>query len=73
MRKTTVYLPEELKEQLQRTAADTGCSEADLIREGVRLAVARATPPALRVGVFGSGRAAASEKVDDLLASFGRR
>src|SRR5439155_459685 len=42
MQKTTVYLPDDLKAAIERTAAETGRSEADLIREGVRLAVAMA-------------------------------
>ena len=37
MQRTTVYLPEELKLDLRRTARTAGRSEADLIREGVRL------------------------------------
>ena len=36
MRKTTVYLPDELKADLERTAGVTGRSEADLIRDAVR-------------------------------------
>lgn len=73
MIKTTVYLPEELKAQLERVAADCGSSEADLIREGIRLRVARRIPPAPQAGVFSSGRSAASEEVEELLADFGRR
>jgi hypothetical protein len=72
MIKTTVYLPDGLKAQLERVAADTGCSEADLIREGIRLAVAHKVPPPPSFGVFASGRLAASEEVDDLLDGFGR-
>ena len=40
MCKTTVYLPDDLKAELKRVAAETGRSQADLIREGIRLAVA---------------------------------
>lgn len=72
MIKTTVYLPDELKARLEGVAAETGCSEADLIREGIRLAVARTTPPLPSAGVFASGRPTASETVDDLLVDFGR-
>ena len=35
MRKMTVYMPDDLKAALARTAAATGCSEADLIRRSV--------------------------------------
>ena len=37
MRKTTVYLPDQLKDRLSRLAVDSGRSEADLIREGIEL------------------------------------
>ena len=69
--KTTVYLPDDLKAALQKAAADSGCSEADLIREGVRLALNRRVPPPPTLGVFDSGRKDASERVDELLAGFG--
>jgi Ribbon-helix-helix protein, copG family len=36
MRKTTVYLNEDEIEGLRRAAAETGKSQAELIREGVR-------------------------------------
>ena len=39
MNKTTVYLPDDLKQALHRTAAASGRSEAELIREGVKIAV----------------------------------
>lgn len=73
MMKTTVYLPDELKTALERAAAETGCSEADLIREGVRLALARRASPAPTIGVFASGWPDASERVDELLAGFGQQ
>lgn len=73
MRKTTVYLPEELKTELARTAAETGCSEAELIREGVRLAIAQREPPAPRFGIIDSGIPDLSERVDEYLVGFGER
>src|SRR2546422_916078 len=44
MRKTTVYLPDELKAALTRTARATGRSEAELIREGVSRVTANDAP-----------------------------
>jgi Arc/MetJ-type ribon-helix-helix transcriptional regulator len=41
MRKTTVYLTEEEAEALRRTAAETGRSQSELIREGIRRVTAR--------------------------------
>jgi ribbon-helix-helix CopG family protein len=44
MRKTTVYLTELEAEGLQRMAARTGRSQAELVREGVRLVIEQAPP-----------------------------
>ncbi len=41
MRKTTVYLSEEEAEALRRTAAETGRSQSELIREGIRRVTSR--------------------------------
>jgi hypothetical protein len=73
MIKTTLYLSEDLKAALERTAHETGRSEADLIREGIRLAVARQTPPSPTIGVFVSDDPHFAEDVDVHLAGFGTR
>ncbi len=73
MYKTTVYLPDDLKAQLERTAAETRRSEADLIREGIRLAIGQHQPPAPRSGIFDSGDPSLAERVDELLKGFGER
>ena len=70
MQKTTVYLSDDLKAALARAAADTGRSEADLIREGVRLAVAQHTPTPT-IPIFVSDDPHFAEHVDDHLAAFG--
>jgi hypothetical protein len=44
---------------------------ADLIREGIALALARYDPPASTVGIFASGDPDFAEHVDEHLASFG--
>lgn len=72
MRKTTVYLPDEIKAALVKVAAETGRSEAELIRAGIRLAIDSASPRQPAAGLFDSGVGDASESVDDLLAGFGR-
>jgi len=72
MQKTTVYLPDDLKEALARAAEDSGQSEAELIREGVRLAIQRHIPPP-RSGIFDSGDPKIASRVDELLSrGFGR-
>ncbi len=73
MKKTTIYLPAALKGVLERVAAETGRSEADLIREGIRLAVAQHEPPAPQSGIFASGDPGLSERVDELLKGFGQQ
>lgn len=71
MNKTTVYLPSELKEALGRAARRRRRSEADLIREGVALVVARSEPRAPRLPLFESGQSDLAETVDDALKGFG--
>jgi len=73
MHRTAVYIPDDVKAELERVAAETGRTEADLIREGIRLALAQVTPPAPQSGIFASGDPHLSERVDELLdAGFGR-
>jgi len=74
MHRTTIYVPDDMKAELARVAAETGRTEADLIRLGIRLALAQRTPPAPRSGIFDSGQPHLSERVDELLSGgFGRR
>jgi hypothetical protein len=54
-------------------AAETGRSEADVIREGIRIAVSRNTPPAPRSGIFESDDPSLSARVDEILEGFGSR
>jgi plasmid stability protein len=71
--KTTVYLPDELKQALKRTAAAAGRSEAQVIRDAIELVTSRAERPAPRGALFSSGDGSLSERVDELLAGFGER
>ena len=73
MEKTTVYLPNHLKEALRRAARRTGRSEADLIREGVALVSASSDTPAPRLPLFESGQPDLAERVDEALRGFGER
>ena len=66
MRKTTVYLPDDLKAGLEREAAIRGVSEAELIRAALAEAVRRPRP---RPGLFRAEPFA--ERADDLLKGFG--
>ncbi len=73
MEKTTVYLPDELKTALRRTARSTGRSEADLIREGVGLVTGTHRVAEPRLPLFESGQPDLAEHADELLSGFGER
>lgn len=74
MRKTSVYLSDELAERLARLARETGRSQADVLRA----AVAAYQPPpaddrrfALEGCVAGDGDSVADVDEDELLRGFG--
>lgn len=75
MRKTTLYLPDDLKSSLERVSREAGCSEADLIRQALSTAVEKAAPPKPRLPITrkGLGDPSIARRVDELLADFGRR
>lgn len=68
MKRTTIYLPDELKAALERTAAAQGCSEAEVVRSAVAAAVTQAHPRP-QVPLFDSGDASLAERVDEALAA----
>lgn len=67
VQRTTVYLPAELKAALQRTAEAEDRSEADLLREGVRMVTERHANPDPRLPLFDSGDPTLSEQVEAAL------
>jgi hypothetical protein len=73
MHKTTVYLPDDLKAALERTSAATRRSEAEIIREGIRLVTQREASPKPKLPLFASGDPELSLHVDEALAGFGER
>jgi hypothetical protein len=73
MRKTTVYVPDDLKADLARASAATGRSEAELIREGIRLVTVETGGVTPRLPLFESGEPDLAERVDEHLAGFGER
>jgi len=68
MRRTTVYLPDDLKAALERTAAAQGRSEAHVVRRALVAATAEHRYPPPRVPLFDSGDPGLSERVDEELA-----
>ncbi|MEU7468202.1 CopG family transcriptional regulator [Streptomyces sp. NPDC044984] len=73
LKRTTVYLEEDDLHDLKDTAARRGISEAELIREGVRLAIARNRVWDEPVGlpVFDSGDPTFAERGDEILGETG--
>jgi predicted DNA-binding protein len=71
MDKTTVYLPDELKAAVKRTAQQRGVSEAEVIRESIRMAVGDVLRRP-RGGLY-SGSEPIARRVDELLDGFGER
>lgn len=71
MVKTTIYLPEKLKRQVERAAARSKRSEAEVIRQAIAIGLRR--PPEPRIFDRGLGDPTVAERVDELLAKgFGR-
>jgi hypothetical protein len=68
MRRTTVYLPDDLKAALERTAVAQGKSEADVIRHALVVATAEHRYPRPRLPLFHSSDPTLAERVDDELA-----
>jgi plasmid stability protein len=69
--KTTVYLPDDLKQALRRSAARRGMSEAELIRQSIRETVGDAERRP-NGGLFRSGQPIARCS-EELLDGFGQR
>ncbi len=66
--KTTIYLPDDLKRDLEREAARRGTSEADVIRTAIADAVRHPKP---RAGIIDGEPFA--QCAEELLAGFGER
>lgn len=73
MRKTTVYLPAELKRALARVAKQRGASEASVLREAVARLTDERSSPAPTLPLFRASGPSISEDVDRALEGFGRR
>jgi hypothetical protein len=73
MRKTSVYLPDDLKASLERLASEEGRSEAEIIRLAIRRVVERRQRPRPTLPLFpeGFGDPTFAERADELLQGFG--
>lgn len=73
MVKTTLYLPEEFKQALERIAAEERISEAEVVRRALRREMGDLSPPEPRVPLVGRELSdpTLAERVDELLEGFG--
>jgi len=71
MMKTTIYLPQDLKEAVTGEATRRGMSEAEVIREAIRQLVGEQELPAPNGALFSSGQSIA-DHLDDYLVGFGQ-
>jgi plasmid stability protein len=71
--RTTIYLPDEMKRDLEVRAHAEGRTESDIIRESLARTLRGhgRTAKDLRFGMFDSGRDDTSSRVDEILAESG--
>ena len=69
MRRTTIYIPDDLKEALERAAAAEGRSEAEVVRSALATATAEHTYPPPCLPLFSSADPTLAERVDEELAN----
>lgn len=65
MRRTTLMLPDELRDRLRRVAAERDVSMATLIRGAIEAEVARATPRPASLGIGASGTSDTARRTSD--------
>jgi hypothetical protein len=73
MKKTTIYLPDDLKEGVEAVARREKRSEADIIRDAIASAVDASRPPEPCLPLPGMklGNPTIAERADELLQGFG--
>jgi metal-responsive CopG/Arc/MetJ family transcriptional regulator len=73
LKKTTVYLPDDLKAKLEAMAKEKKTSEANIIRDAVSTVVEKRVHPKPRLPLPGMklGDATIAERAGDLLDGFG--
>jgi predicted transcriptional regulator len=73
MVRTTIYLPDDMKRELEARARSEGRKESDIIRESLARTLRGhgRTIKDLRFGMFDSGREDTSARVDDVLTETG--
>jgi hypothetical protein len=72
VKRTTVYLPEDLKMRLERRARSEGITEAEIIRSALAKELSEpGRPPTVPLFDRGWGDPTLAERVDEALAGFG--
>ena len=71
MRRTTIYLPQDLKAAVAGEARRRGLSEGEVIRKATRQLVGEQELPAPNGALFSSGQSIA-DHLDDYLVGFGQ-
>jgi hypothetical protein len=71
--KTTLYLPEDLRQELSRAARACGWTEAETVRAALRAFIPGLLAPEPTLPLFSSGDETLAERVDDALEGFGER
>ncbi|WP_120004162.1 CopG family transcriptional regulator [Nesterenkonia muleiensis] len=71
MNKTTLYLPDDLKEAVKQEAARRGVSEAEVIRVSLRSTIGTSRPKPAGALFASGGRDPMAHRVDELLEGFG--
>jgi len=74
MKKTTLYLPDDLKQRVEAIARQKKRSEATIIRDAIAAAVDELAPPrpTIPLSYRGLGDHLLSERVDEALEDFGK-
>ncbi len=70
MKKTSVYLEEDVDQALAALAAQEGLTKAELIRRQLRAAVARPSRPRISIGVFSADAPEWAEDLDHELRTY---
>ncbi|HXI12200.1 MAG TPA: CopG family transcriptional regulator [Thermoanaerobaculia bacterium] len=74
MKKTTIYIPADLKRDLEAASVREGRSSADFIREAIATAIdaGRSPDPRIPLTARGLGDPTIAERTEVLLEDFGR-
>lgn len=73
MKKSTIYLPNELKAGVERIAQAENRSEADVIRDAIARAIGEREAPAPRIPLAPAlGNPDVAERAEELLDGFGK-